>query len=108
MGRCGALSVTKSTAGGLALFAIGADHAVRYRYQSRPFGPWSPWVALHGRARQIVAQPSYTDGLEVFAIGLDGEVHHAWCERSDAPWTAWSALEYEQSPLHARVARAML
>jgi hypothetical protein len=107
-GAARSVSVAKSTAGGLAVFTVGTDDAVRYRYQSRPFGPWNPWTSLYGRVRDVTAQPSYTDGLEVFAIGLDGEVHHAWCERVDAPWTAWTALDYELSPFHAPVARAML
>jgi hypothetical protein len=102
------VAVTKSSSGGLALFAVGADDTVRYRYQSRPFGPWSDWTPLYGRVREIAAQPSYTDGLEVFAIGLDQDVHHAWSERIDAPWTAWTALDYELSPFHSPVARAML
>ena len=100
--------MAKSTTGGLAVFTVGSDDAVRYRFQSRPFGPWSPWTPLHGRVTAIAARPSYTDGLEVFAIGNDGEVHHSWCERLDAPWTAWTVLDYELSPLHAPVARAML
>jgi len=92
-------AVTRSPQGGLALFAVFDDDSVRYRFQRAPFSAWSAWLDLHGHARSLVAQVSYTDGLEVFAIGMDDEVYHKWCERVGTPWTEWAVLEYEASPL---------
>ena len=91
--------MTRSPKGGLAIFAVADDADVRYRFQHKPFGDWSPWLDLGGEVTSASAQVSYTDGLEVFALGVDAEVYHKWCERVDWPWTDWMILDYEASPL---------
>ena len=96
-GAVRSFAVGKSPAGGLALFAIGMDEEVQYRYQSKPSGEWSRWIGLLGKARSIAAQMSYADGLEVFTIGMNDEVYHKWCDRLDSPWTEWALLDHEAS-----------
>jgi hypothetical protein len=91
-------AVAKSPTGGLAVFAIGADDEVRYRYQSKPSGEWSRWIDLRGKAKSVAAQISYAEGLEVFAVGMQDDVCHNWCDRLDSPWTEWMLLDHEASP----------
>jgi hypothetical protein len=81
------------------MFAIAADDGVQYRYQTKPFGEWSRWVDLRGKAKSLAAQISYADGLEVFAVGMHDDVYHKWCDRLESPWTEWTLLDREASPL---------
>jgi hypothetical protein len=97
MGGCASaprdLAVGMNGDGELVAFVISADHAVRYKSQTRPaLGPWTGWISLGGDAftgLRVVSAPDGSSPIRVFASDKNGNPWEDEQAHGNCCWTGW-------------------
>ena len=79
--------------GHLALFYIGADHAIRHIFQKAPgSGEWDGPYTLGGKAKSLALGTNADGRLELFYVGTDDRIYHNWQSKPDGGWHGQAPL----------------
>ena len=80
-------AATLNQAGGLVVFARGADNAIWHTWQNQIDGDWNSWESLGGTWTGGAAAALYRDGrLNVFARGTDNAIWTRWQTAPNGDW----------------------